>query len=89
MYQFRPLFVQMSKTDDGSDRVLIADIDPEHGMPVDGLTIAYDYRYNTSRHVALDFLGRLGIRVYGYVVNEDHYILYITDFSLNLNNLEA
>jgi len=85
MYQYRPLFVQMEQNNDGSDRVFIADLDSETNEPCDGLTISYDYRLNTARQVAIKYLNSIDVYVHGYTVNDDHYILYITDFAFILN----
>jgi hypothetical protein len=76
----------MSKTEDGSDRVLIADIDTETGMPCDHFDIPYDYRLDTARQVAIKHLNAHDIYVHGYIDVDDHYILLITDFSVDLNS---
>lgn len=76
----------MSKTEDGSDRVLIADVDTETGMPCDHIVIPYDYRLDTARQVAIKHLNVHDIYVHGYICNHDHYILLITDFSVTLNS---
>lgn len=75
----------MAKTDDGSDRVYIADLDTDTNEPTDGLTVAFDYRLNTARHVATRYLNSRDIYVHGYISNDDHYILLITDFSVCLD----
>ena len=84
MYQYRPLFVQMANTDDGSDRVYIADLDTETDEPCDGLTVSYDYRLNSAKEVAVKYLNSLDVYIHGYTINSDHYILYITDFNFIL-----
>lgn len=74
----------MAKTDDGSDRVFIADLDSETDTPCDGLTVSYDYRYDTALDVACKHLQDADVHIAGVTVKHDHYIIHITDFSFNL-----